>query len=141
MHSRVYTIALFPFCCCHTYVHVVMHSYIFPLLFTALFKLGLRFNFALKRNCCVVESVYCSCDLKNEVDNDVNDNNVRNVGNIFDSFHADDVVILCFLHMLLRIKRVIVACTMEAMVTALLLFVMVIMSFMLRLFLFFDFRS
>ena len=35
-----------------------MHSYIFPLLFTALFKLGLRFNFALKRNCCVVESVF-----------------------------------------------------------------------------------
>ena len=71
----------------------------------------------------------------------VNDNNVRNVGNIFVSFLADDVVILCFLRMLLLIKRVIVACTMEAMVTALLLFVMVIMSFMLRLFLFFDFRS
>ena len=71
----------------------------------------------------------------------VNDNNVHNVGNIFVSFHADDVVILCFLYMLLLIKRVIVACTMEAMVTALLLFVMVIMSFMLRLFLFFDFRS
>ena len=117
---------------------MVIHSYIFPLLFTALFKLGLLFNFALKRNCCVVESVYCSCDLKNEVDNDVNDNNVRNVGNIFVSFHADDVVILCFLHMLLLIKRVFVACTMEAMVTALLLFVMVIMSFMLRLFLLFD---
>ena len=72
---------------------------------------------------------------------DVNDNNVRNVGNIFVSFLADDVVILCFLRMLLLIKRVIVACTMEAMVTASLLFVMVIMSFMLRLFLFFDFRS
>ena len=72
---------------------------------------------------------------------DVNDNNVRNVGNIFVSFLADDVVILCFLHMLLRIKRVIVECTMEAMVTALLLFVMVNMSFMLRLFLFFDLRS
>ena len=72
---------------------------------------------------------------------DVNDNNVGNVGNIFVSFHADDVVILCFLRMLLLIKRVIVACTMEAMVTASLLFVMVIMSFMLRLFLFFDFRS
>ena len=72
---------------------------------------------------------------------DVNDNNVRNVGNIFVSFHADDVVILCFLRMLLLIKRVIVACTIEAMVTALLLFVMVIMNFMLRLFLFFDFRS
>ena len=72
---------------------------------------------------------------------DVNDNNVHNVGNIFVSFHGDDVVILCFLNMLLLIKRVIVACTMEAMVTALLLFVMVIMSFMLRLFLFFDFRS
>ena len=70
----------------------------------------------------------------------VNDNNVHNVGNIFVSFHADDVVI-CFLRMLLLIKRVIVACTMEAMVTASLLFVMVIMSFMLRLFLFFDFRS
>ena len=69
---------------------------------------------------------------------DVNDNNVRNVGNIFVSFHADDVVILGFL---LLIKRVIVACTMEAMVTVLLLFVIVIMSFMLRLFLFFDFRS
>ena len=38
--------------------------------------------------------------------------------------------------MLLLIKRVIVACTMEAMVTSLLLFVMVIMSFMLRLFMF-----
>ena len=62
---------------------------------------------------------------------DVNDNNVRNVGNIFVSFHADDVVILCFLHMLLLFMRVFVACTMEAMVTALLLFVMVIMSFML----------
>ena len=36
--------------------------------------------------------------------------------------------------MLLLIKRVIVACTMEAMMTSLLLFVMVIMSFMLRLF-------
>ena len=72
---------------------------------------------------------------------DVNDNNVRNIGNIFVSFLADDVVILCFLYMLLLIKRVFVACTMEAMVTALLLFVMVIMSFMLRLFLFFDFRS
>ena len=72
---------------------------------------------------------------------DVNDNNVRNVGHIFVSFHAGDVVILCFLHMLLLIKRVIVACTMEAMVTASLLFVMVIMNFMLRLFLFFDFRS
>ena len=72
---------------------------------------------------------------------DVDDNNVRNVGNIFVSFHADDDVILCFLRMLLLIKRVIVACTMEAMVTALLLFVMVIMNFMLRLFLFFDFRS
>ena len=59
-----------------------------------------------------------------------------NVGHIFVSFHADDDVILCFLNMLLLIKRVIVACTMEAMVTALLLFVMVIMSFMLRLFLF-----
>ena len=41
---------------------------------------------------------------------DVHDNNVRNVGNIFVSFHADDVVILCFLRMLLLIKRVIVAC-------------------------------
>ena len=41
---------------------------------------------------------------------DVNDNNVHNVGNIFVSFHADDVVILCFLRMLLLIKRVIVAC-------------------------------
>ena len=71
---------------------------------------------------------------------DVHDNNVRNVGNIFVSFHADDVVILCFLHMLLLIKRVIVACTMEAMVTVLLLFVMVIMSFMLRLFLSFRFE-
>ena len=71
---------------------------------------------------------------------DVNDNHVHNVRNIFVSFLADDVFI-CFLRMLLRIKRVIVACTMEAMVTALLLFVMVIMSFMLRLFLFFDFRS
>ena len=69
---------------------------------------------------------------------DVNDNNVCNVGHIFVSFHADDVVILCFLYMLLLIKRVFVACTM---VTASLLFVMVIMSFMLRLFLFFDFRS
>ena len=68
---------------------------------------------------------------------DVNDNHVH-VGNIFVSFHADDVVILCFLYTLLLIKRVFVACTMEAMVTALLLFVMVIMSFMLRLFLFFD---
>ena len=37
---------------------VGMHSYVFPLLFTALFKLGLLFNFALKRNCCVVESVF-----------------------------------------------------------------------------------
>ena len=72
---------------------------------------------------------------------DVNDNNVRNIGNIFVSFDADDDVFLCFLHMLLLIKRVIVACTMEAIVTASLLFVMVIMSFMLRLFLFFDFRS
>ena len=71
----------------------------------------------------------------------VNDNNVGNVGNIFVSFLADDVVILCFLRMLLLIKRVIVACTMEAMVTASLLLLMVIMSFMLRLFLFFDFRS
>ena len=67
---------------------------------------------------------------------DVHDNNVRNVGNIFVSFHADDVVILCFLRMLLLIKRVIVACTMEAMMTSLLLFMMVIMSFMLRLFMF-----
>ena len=67
---------------------------------------------------------------------DVNDNNVRNVGNIFVSFLADDVVILCFLRMLLLIKRVIVACTMEAMMTSLLLFMMVIMSFMLRLFMF-----
>ena len=66
---------------------------------------------------------------------DVNDNNVRNVGHIFVSFHADDVI-LCFLHMLLLIKRVIVACTMEAMVTASLLFVMVIMGFRLRLFMF-----
>ena len=41
---------------------------------------------------------------------DVNDNNVRNVGNIFVSFLADDVVILCFLRMLLLIKRVINAC-------------------------------
>ena len=41
---------------------------------------------------------------------DVHDNNVRNVGNIFVSFLADDVVILCFLRMLLLIKRVIVAC-------------------------------
>ena len=41
---------------------------------------------------------------------DVNDNNVGNVGNIFVSFHADDVDILCFLRMLLLIKRVIVAC-------------------------------
>ncbi len=71
---------------------------------------------------------------------DVNDNNVHNVGNIFVSFHADDDVILCFLHMMLLIKRVIVACTMEAMVTALLLFVMVIMSFMLLLFLFCRFE-
>ena len=38
--------------------------------------------------------------------------------------------------MLLLIKRVIVACTMEATMTSLLLFVMVIMSFMLRLFMF-----
>ena len=68
----------------------------------------------------------------------VNDNNVHNVGNIFVSCLADDVDILCFLRMLLLIKRVIVACTMEAMVTALLLFVMVIMSFVLRLFLFFS---
>jgi len=51
-------------------VHVVMHSYIFPRLFTALFKLGLRFIFGLKRNCCVVESVNRSCDHKNDVDND-----------------------------------------------------------------------
>ena len=65
---------------------------------------------------------------------DVNDNNVRNVGNIFVSFDADDVVILCFLRMLLLNKRVIVACTMEATMTSLLLFMMVIMSFMLRLF-------
>ena len=36
--------------------------------------------------------------------------------------------------MLLLIKRVIVACTMEAMMASLLLFMMVIMSFMLRLF-------
>ena len=36
--------------------------------------------------------------------------------------------------MLLLIKRVIVACTMEAMMTSLLLFMMVTMSFMLRLF-------
>ena len=71
---------------------------------------------------------------------DVHDNNVRNVGNIFVSFHADDVVILCFLRMLLLIKRVIVACTMEAMVTASLLFVMVIMGFRLRLFLFARFE-
>ena len=41
---------------------------------------------------------------------DVNDNNVCNVGHIFVSFLADDVVILCFLRMLLLIKRVIVAC-------------------------------
>ena len=41
---------------------------------------------------------------------DVNDNNVSNVGHIFVSFNAGDVVILCFLHMLLLIKRVIVAC-------------------------------
>ena len=41
---------------------------------------------------------------------DVNDNNVRNVGNTFVLFLADDVVILCFLRMLLLIKRVIVAC-------------------------------
>ena len=47
-----------------------MHSYIFPRLFTALFKLGLRFIFSFKRNCCVVESVYCSCDHKDDVDND-----------------------------------------------------------------------
>ena len=47
-----------------------MHSYIFRRLFTALFKLGLRFIFALKRNCCVVESVYRSCDHKDDVDND-----------------------------------------------------------------------
>ena len=71
---------------------------------------------------------------------DVNDNNVRNVGHIFVSFHADDDVILCFLHMLLLIKRVIVACTMEAMVTSSLLFVMVIMGFRLRLFLFARFE-
>ena len=70
---------------------------------------------------------------------DVHDNNVRNVGNIFVSYHAVDVI-LCFLRMLLLIKRVIVACTMEAMVTASLLFVMVIMGFMLRLFLFFRFE-
>ena len=74
----------------------------------------------------------------NASDRDVNDNNVCNVGHIFVSFHADDDVILCFLRMLLLIKRVIVACTMEAIVTASLLFVMVIMSFMLRLFLLFD---
>ena len=66
----IYTYASFPFYCCHTYVHVVMHSYIFRRLFTALFKLGLRFIFALKRNCCVVESVYRSCDHKDDVDND-----------------------------------------------------------------------
>ena len=70
MHIRIYSYASFPFYCCHTHVHVVMHSYIFPRLFTALFKLGLHFNFALKRNCCVVESVYRSCDYKDDVDND-----------------------------------------------------------------------
>ena len=87
-------------------------------------------------------NMHCNCDsdddkLMNPSHNsgrDVHDNNVRNVGNIFVSFHADDVVILCFLRMLLLIKRVIVACTMEAMMTSLLLFVMVIMSFMLQLF-------
>ena len=87
-------------------------------------------------------NMHCNCDsdddkIMNPSHNsgrDVHDNNVRNVGNIFVSFHADDVVILCFLRMLLLIKRVIVACTMEAMMTSLLLFVMVIMSFMLRLF-------
>ena len=71
---------------------------------------------------------------------DVNENNVHNVRNIFVSFHADDDVIFCFLRILLLIKRVIVACTMEAMVTASLLFVMVIMSFVLRLFLLFRFE-
>ena len=70
MHICTYSYASFPFYCGHTYVHVVMHSYIFPLLFTALFKLGLHFNFALKRNCCVVESVHRSCDHKDDVDND-----------------------------------------------------------------------
>ena len=58
IHICLYSYASFPFYCGHTHVHVVMHSYIFPLLFTALFKLGLLFNFALKRNCCVVESVF-----------------------------------------------------------------------------------
>ncbi len=48
IHICIYSHASFPFYCCHTYVHVVIHSYIFPRLFTALFKLGLRFNFALK---------------------------------------------------------------------------------------------
>ena len=87
-------------------------------------------------------NMHCNCDSddgkimnpRHNSGRDVHDNNVRNVGNIFVSFHADDVVILCFLRMLLLIKRVIVACTMEAMMTSLLLFVMVIMSFMLRLF-------
>ena len=87
-------------------------------------------------------NMHCNCDSDDDKimnpshssGRDVHDNNVRNVGNIFVSFHADDVVILCFLRMLLLIKRVIVACTMEAMMTSLLLFMMVIMSFMLRLF-------
>jgi len=70
IHICIYSYASFPFYCCYTYVHVVMHSYIFPRLFTALFKLGLRFIFGLKRNCCVVESVNRSCDHKNDVDND-----------------------------------------------------------------------
>ena len=70
IHICIYTYASFPFYCCHTYVHVVMHSYISRRLFTALFKLGLRFIFALKRNCCVFESVYRSCDHKDDVDND-----------------------------------------------------------------------
>ena len=49
---------------------MMMHPYIFRRLFTALLKLGLRFIFTLKRNFCVVESVYCSCDHKDDVDND-----------------------------------------------------------------------
>ncbi len=114
----------------------------------------MHFCFIIKRNHDFDDDDY-SCNMHYNCDSDdgeimnrshasgrdVNDNNVCNVGHIFVfvSFHADDVI-LCFLRMLLLMKRAIVACTMEAMVTASLLFVMVIMSFMLRLFLFARFE-
>ena len=59
LHTYLYIFVRFVSFLLLSYVCACGDAFIyFPLLFTALFKLGLRFNFALKRNCCVVESVF-----------------------------------------------------------------------------------